>query len=56
MIRHACAHKQGCIFPNRPPLRLYAVRGPMELNLRYLKTQMHMEQLECKSAEMAKQK
>ena len=40
-----------------PPLelaRLYAVRWHVELNLRYLKTQMHMEQLECKSAEMAK--
>lgn len=34
--------------------RLYAVRWNIELNLRYLKTQMHMEQLECKSAEMAK--
>jgi len=40
-----------------PPLelaRLYAVRWNIELNLRYLKSQMHMEQLECKSAEMAK--
>jgi hypothetical protein len=40
-----------------PPLelaRLYAVRWNVELNLRYLKTRMHLEQLECKSAEMAK--
>ena len=40
-----------------PPLELaglYAVRWNIELNLRYLKTQMHMVQLECKSAEMAK--
>ena len=40
-----------------PPLELaglYAVRWNVELNLRYLKTQMHMVQLECKSAEMAK--
>jgi len=40
-----------------PPLELaglYAVRWNIEWNLRYLKTQMHMVQLECKSAEMAK--
>lgn len=32
---------------------LYGVRWHIEMNLRYLKTQMRMVQLECKSAEMA---
>lgn len=39
-----------------PPLELgslYARRWHVELNLRYIKAQMNMEQLECKSAEMA---
>lgn len=34
-------------------LRIYRLRWHVELNLRYLKTQMDLEQLECKSAEMA---
>lgn len=34
-------------------VRLYGVRWHVELNLRYLKTQMGLVQLECKSAEMA---
>jgi len=34
-------------------LDLYATRWHIELNLRYLKAQMNLEQLECKSADMA---
>lgn len=45
---------QSDLYPALELARLYAVRWHIELNLRYLKTQMHMEQLECKSAEMAK--
>jgi hypothetical protein len=41
------------LYPASEVAGLYAVRWHVELNLRYLKTQMHMEQLECKSAEMA---
>ena len=32
---------------------LYGLRWHIELNLRYLKTQMRLTQLECKSAAMA---
>lgn len=42
------------LYPALELAQLYAVRWHIELNLRYLKTQMHMVQLECKSAEMAK--
>ena len=34
-------------------VQLYGLRWHVELNLRYLKTQMRLGQLECKSAEMA---
>ena len=34
-------------------LELYAMRWHIELNLRYLKTQMNLDQLECKSADTA---
>ena len=34
-------------------LELYATRWQIELDLRYLKTQMDLDQLECKSADMA---
>lgn len=34
-------------------LDLYATRWQIELDLRYLKTQMNLDQLECKSADMA---
>jgi hypothetical protein len=34
-------------------LELYALRWHIELDLRYLKTQMDLHQLECKSADMA---
>lgn len=34
-------------------LDLYATRWQIELDLRYLKTQMDLDQLECKSADMA---
>jgi putative transposase len=34
-------------------LELYATRWQIELDLRYLKTQMNLNQLECKSADMA---
>lgn len=34
-------------------LELYAARWQIELDLRYLKTQMNLAQLECKSADMA---
>jgi hypothetical protein len=34
-------------------LDLYATRWQIELDLRYLKTQMNLHQLECKSADMA---
>ena len=42
------------LYPALELAGLYAVRWHIEWNLRYLKTQMHMEQLDCKSAEMAK--
>ena len=35
-------------------VELYGLRWHIELNLRYLKTQMRLVQLECKSAEMAR--
>ncbi len=44
---------QSDLYPPLELARLYAVRWHIELNLRYLKTQMHLEQLECKSAKMA---
>ena len=34
-------------------LNLYATRWQIELNLRYLKTQMNLNQIDCKSADMA---
>ena len=42
------------LYPAQELAELYAVRWHIEMNLRYLKTQMHMVQMECKSAEMAK--
>jgi hypothetical protein len=41
------------LYPAAELAELYALRWHVELNLRYIKTQMHMGQLECKSAEMA---
>jgi hypothetical protein len=40
-------------YPAEELVRLYGVRWHIELNLRYLKDQMGLAQLECKSAEMA---
>jgi hypothetical protein len=40
-------------YPVEELVRLYGLRWHIELNLRYLKTQMRLVQLECKSAEMA---
>jgi Transposase DDE domain len=44
--------------PQNHPLaemvHLYGLRWHVELNLRYLKSQMHLAQLECKSAAMAR--
>jgi hypothetical protein len=40
-------------FPARELVALYGFRWHIELNLRYLKTQMRLVQLECKSAAMA---
>lgn len=45
---------QAQLYPAAELGQLYALRWHVELNLRYLKTQMHMQQLECKSAEMAR--
>jgi hypothetical protein len=41
------------LYPVAELVELYGLRWHIELNLRYLKTQMQMVQLECKSAEMA---
>jgi IS4 transposase len=40
-------------YPAEELVRVYGVRWHIELNLRYLKDQMGLAQLECKSAEMA---
>jgi hypothetical protein len=40
-------------YPERELVDLYGLRWHIELNLRYLKTQMRLTQLECKSAAMA---
>jgi hypothetical protein len=40
-------------YPAEELVALYGLRWHIELNLRYLKTQMHLVQLECKSAAMA---
>ncbi len=40
-------------FPAAELVELYGLRWHIELNLRYLKSQMRLVQLECKSAEMA---
>lgn len=40
-------------YPVEALARLYGVRWHIELNLRYLKDQMKLAQLECKSADMA---
>ena len=40
-------------YPVEDLVRLYGVRWHIELNLRYLKDQMKLAQLECKSADMA---
>ncbi|MGA2557929.1 MAG: IS4 family transposase [Verrucomicrobiota bacterium] len=40
-------------YPAQELVALYGLRWHIELNLRYLKTQMHLGQLECKSATMA---
>lgn len=40
-------------YPVQELVSLYGIRWHIELNLRYLKTQMRLVQLECKSAEMA---
>lgn len=40
-------------YPVDELVQLYGLRWHIELNLRYLKTQMRLVQLECKSAEMA---
>jgi hypothetical protein len=42
------------LFPGEELVQLYGVRWHVELNLRYLKTQMALAQLECKSVQMAK--
>ena len=41
-------------YPVAALVELYGLRWHIELNLRYLKTQMRLAQLECKSAEMAR--
>jgi hypothetical protein len=41
-------------YPVAALVELYGLRWHIELNLRYLKTQMRLVQLECKSAEMAR--
>jgi hypothetical protein len=45
---------QGADYAAHELVALYGVRWHVELNLRYLKTQMRLVQLECKSAEMAR--
>jgi hypothetical protein len=40
-------------YPAQELVDLYGLRWHIELNLRYLKTQMRLVQLECKSAQMA---
>ena len=40
-------------YPLQELVELYGARWHVELNLRYLKTQMELEQLSCKSADMA---
>jgi hypothetical protein len=44
---------EGAQYPVEELVQLYGLRWHIELNLRYLKTQMRLVQLECKSAEMA---
>lgn len=44
---------QSADYPMEELVRLYGLRWHIELNLRYLKSQMRLVQLECKSAEMA---
>lgn len=44
----------GAQYPTQELVALYGVRWHIEINLRYLKAQMGLMQLECKSAEMAK--
>jgi IS4 transposase len=41
-------------YPVEELVALYGLRWHIELNLRYLKTQMRLVQLECKSADMAR--
>jgi putative transposase len=41
------------LYSTQQLLDLYATRWQIELDLRYLKTQMNLDQLECKSADMA---
>jgi hypothetical protein len=41
-------------YPVAALVELYGLRWHIELNLRYLKTQMRLVQLECKSAQMAR--
>ena len=43
-------------YPVAALVELYGLRWHIELNLRYLKTQMRLVQLDCKSAEMARRK
>ena len=43
-----------CEFSMEELVRLYGLRWHVELNLRYLKDQMDLAQLECKSADMAR--
>jgi Transposase DDE domain len=45
---------QSADYPPQELVALYGMRWHIEMNLRYLKSQMHLVQLECKSAEMAK--
>lgn len=40
-------------YPPDQLVQLYGLRWQIELNLRYVKTQMDLDQLECKSADMA---
>lgn len=44
---------EAAAYPAEALLEVYGVRWQVELNLRYLKTQMELEQLACKSAAMA---
>jgi hypothetical protein len=45
--------KDNIQYPLEELVKLYGVRWHIELNLRYLKDQMRLAQLECKSADMA---